>query len=216
MITFILKKKYRKMRCIAHNARGFDSFFLLSPLYGKNVKLDMVCNGQKIMFIEVKGYNIRFIDSLNYITAPLRKLPRLLKVNDVAKSFFPHKFVKSDIMLDYNDVLPDREYYEPEKMPEEDRKDFDEFYCEQYEMHGPGKNPWNLMKVLETYCAIDVQVLASCMLKFRQMFIGFTKIDPFAYDITIAGACLRVFMTHFLKPGQNGNCTNPGIQHYFQ
>jgi len=201
LLDFILQKRNRGLCCFAHNSKGFDSFFLLRPLYNRNLKISMISNGQKIMVIDIgSGYRIRFIDSLNYIAAPLRKIPSMFEITDAAKSFFPHAFVNADT-LDYVGPIPDRSFYEPDKMSVTDRLEFDTFY-EQQLVEYNDDNHWNLKQVMEKYCRADVWVLAKCVLKFRDMFMSITSIDPFAYDVTIAGACLRVFMTHYLKPGQ--------------
>jgi len=49
------------------------------------------------------------------------------------------------------------------------------------------------------YSESDVDILRRCSLKFRDIFIDETGLDPFAKSCTIAGACNRVYRTHYLK-----------------
>jgi hypothetical protein len=57
-----------------------------------------------------------------------------------------------------------------------------------------------------------VEVLRRCCLKFRDIFIAETTVDPFESSLTIASACNRVFRKLFLKPDTIGIIPFNGYQ----
>jgi hypothetical protein len=63
---------------------------------------------------------------------------------------------------------------------------------------------FNLQKDLIDYCKSDVDILLKCCMKFRDIFIAETSIDPLLYSLTIASACNLVFRRKFLQPEQIG------------
>ena len=60
------EEKHHRAKCIAHNLKGYDGYFILQFLYDNGVKPDIVMNGAKIMSIFVPGPGITFKDSLNF------------------------------------------------------------------------------------------------------------------------------------------------------
>ena len=50
--------------CIAHNFKGYDSYFILKYLYDNKIRPDLIMNGAKIMELSMKDPEIRFIDIL--------------------------------------------------------------------------------------------------------------------------------------------------------
>lgn len=61
------------MVSIAHKAKAFD-LFVLNRLVGMKLLLELlIMHGQKIMCLNVE--NINWLDSLEYLAMPLRKLP---------------------------------------------------------------------------------------------------------------------------------------------
>ena len=59
--------------CIAHNFKGYDSYFILKYLYDNKIRPGLIMNGAKIMELSVNDPDIRFIDSLNFLPMPLSK-----------------------------------------------------------------------------------------------------------------------------------------------
>ena len=59
-------------------------------------------------------------------------------------------------------------------------------------------------KEIHEYCKADVQLLKSGCIRFRHAFIKDTGIDPFR-SCTIAGACMSVLRTSYLKPKSIGH-----------
>ena len=48
-----------------------------------------------------------------------------------------------------------------------------------------------------TYCSQDVSILRLCCVKFRDLFVAETGVDPFQY-CTISGAVLMIYKTNYL------------------
>jgi hypothetical protein len=57
---------------IAHNAKAFDSQFILSRAIQMKWKPELILNGLKI--VSMKKEQMLFIDSVSYLHMPLRKL----------------------------------------------------------------------------------------------------------------------------------------------
>lgn len=59
---------------IAHNAKAFDLLFVLKSLVQMKLLPELlVMNGQKVMCLKVE--NVVWLNSLNYMSMPLRKFP---------------------------------------------------------------------------------------------------------------------------------------------
>ena len=63
---------------------------------------------------------------------------------------------------------------------------------------------FNFRKHLFEYCDQDVRILREAIIKFRRMILDTTNIDPFLNTYTIAGLCMNVYKTNFLKECQIG------------
>jgi hypothetical protein len=60
------------------------------------------------------------------------------------------------------------------------------------------------MDIATRYCINDVEVLFAGIVNYLELFLRASNVDPFKRDCTLAGACLRVFRTNFLKPNVIG------------
>lgn len=67
-----------------------------------------------------------------------------------------------------------------------------------------------LRDILE-YCRSDIAILREATIKFRKLFISIGDIDPLN-SVTIAGACMALFRTNFLKPNQIGIIPHKGYR----
>lgn len=127
LMTFIanIDKKFKTVTVIAHNMQGYDGHFCLRYMYThRHVwrfdERTMIMNGTKILKISVGRFT--FLDSLNFFTVPLSKLPAMFKLQDV-KAYYPHYFNTFD-NLTYIGPLPDEKYYSPDTMRSDDREEF--------------------------------------------------------------------------------------------
>jgi len=72
--TFKSRPWADRIVAIAHNAKLFDLLFVLTRLVRmKSLPELLIMNGQKIMCLKVE--NVTWLDSLNYLAMPLKKLP---------------------------------------------------------------------------------------------------------------------------------------------
>lgn len=71
---------------------------------------------------------------------------------------------------------------------------------------------FNFQEEFHRYCESDVDILRRCTLKFRDIFLAKTGMDPFEKSLTIAGACNRVFRQLFLKDDTIGIVPHGGYR----
>ena len=62
----------RQIIAIAHNAKSFDLHFILSRALLLKWRPDLVMIGQKIILMKME--HMKFIDSISFLSFPLRKL----------------------------------------------------------------------------------------------------------------------------------------------
>ena len=73
---------------IAHNAKSFDVQFILKYCVDNGIKPFCIYNGTKIMYMSVKKYNIRFIDSINFVADALETFPKTFGLKEMVLSGF--------------------------------------------------------------------------------------------------------------------------------
>jgi hypothetical protein len=88
---------------IAHNARAFDLVFVLNRLVCTTSMPELlIIDRQKIMCLKME---VRWLDSLNCLARPLRKLPEAFGLT-VEESWYPHLFNTKENM-NYVGTVPD-------------------------------------------------------------------------------------------------------------
>ena len=179
---------------IAHNLKGFDSYFLINYLIDNGIKPNLIYSGSKILYGYVKGLKIRIIDSLSFIPKPLADFPKTFGLENYEKGFFPHHFNKWSNQ-NYSGGIPDKEFFGPDDMMPARRSEFERWYDECVR---EGYS-FVMSNELLRYCRSDVKILMDGCLKFRDEFVGLTTIDPFRDGVTIASVCNLVYRTLFLK-----------------
>ena len=75
------KKRHREATFIAHNAKGFDSYLILSYLVGEGMTPSIITQGSKIISFTESDFRLRFIDSLSFLTMRLSAMPKVLRIN---------------------------------------------------------------------------------------------------------------------------------------
>ena len=90
---FVFSTKHKGYCLIAHNAKGFDAVLIQCRLIDHRPTADMhvIHSGQKIMQLTLNDYQIRLIDSLNFLQMPLSKFPATfgLDLPTYSKGDFP-------------------------------------------------------------------------------------------------------------------------------
>ena len=195
---FVFQEDHKNFTFIAHNAKSFDAQFVLRYCVLNGIKPYCIYNGTKIMYMHVKDYDIRFIDSLNFVQDKLASFPKTFGLTEMKKGYFPHFFNVPENQ-DYVGSIPDVEYYGSDQMMTDDRKKFLQWYQDRVSEN----YVFDFKKELEDYCRSDVDILRRSMLKFREDFICIANIDPLQY-ITIASVCMNVYRSKFMPPNTIG------------
>ena len=112
---------------MAHNFQGYDSYFILQYLRDQGVKYDVIMRGGKTLSLTVDMFNIRFIDSLNFIPMKLANFPKTFGIEELTKGYFPHLFNKKE-NENYIGPIPPTPYYSPNGMNPKDRETFLEWH----------------------------------------------------------------------------------------
>ena len=183
----------RNVICLAHNLKGYDSYFVLEQCYKQYLKPQQLVNGAKILSLSFAG--LRFLDSLSFLPMALSAFPKAFGLTELKKGFFPHFFNTQDNQ-DYVGPIPAHDYYDPQGMSPARKAEFEEWHAarvaENYEFH--------FAQELLSYCQSDVRLLKEGCQTFATEFQQIAGFNPFEHCITIASACNRFFRKHCLTP----------------
>lgn len=167
---------------VAHNGKGFDHHLIVDHLYNVAMKFEQVGVSGKILAVKVG--RVTFKDSLCFIGIPLAGFPKAFGITEEKKGFFPHHFNIPEHQQ-YVGAIPAVDYYDPEGMSTERRKEFEQWYAEQKE----SGREFNFMEELKSYCHSDVSLLKAGRETFCQGFAEVAGFDPFVKCLTIASSC---------------------------
>ena len=190
---WVLRKDHEKCIFVAHNFKGYDSYFIQDYLNKQCIQFKLICTGAKIMCLSVPMHKVKFIDSYNFIPMALARFPETFDRNELRKGYFPHMFNKDD-KQDYVGPIPETHYYLPNTMKPEARQEFLQWHAEQVE----NNYVFDFQKEMESYCRSDVDILRKCCLDFREILQETTGVDPFEKCLTIASVCQQVYSTNYL------------------
>ena len=191
---WLLTKEHKDCIVIAHNFQGYDGYFIQNYLNKNAIKYEVILRGAKILSMTIPMFNIKFIDSLNFIPMSLAKFPKTFGQTELCKGYFPHLFNKEENQ-DYVGPMPCQNDYGVNFMKPEAREAFLAWHKEQVESN----YLFDFQKEILKYCRSDVDILRKCCLLFREMLRDETGIDPFERSLTIASYCHEVYRTNFLK-----------------
>ena len=191
---WLLTKEHQGCIVVAHNFQGYDGYFIQDFLNKNAVKYEVILRGAKILSMTIPMFNIKFIDSLNFIPMSLSKFPKTFGKTELCKGYFPHLFNKEENQ-DYIGPIPDVSEYSPKTMKPEAREAFLAWHKEQVESN----YIFDFKKEIVKYCRSDVDILRQCCMEFSEMLRNETDIDPFEKCLTIASYCHEVYRTNYLK-----------------
>ena len=191
---WLLTKEHQDCIVVAHNFQGYDGYFIQNYLNKNAIKYEVILRGAKILSMTIPMFNIKFIDSLNFIPMSLAKFPKTFGQTELCKGYFPHLFNKEENQ-DYVGPIPCQNDYGVNFMKPEEREAFLVWHKEQVESN----YLFDFQKEILKYCRSDVDILRKCCLLFREMLRKETGIDPFERSLTIASYCHEVYRTNFLK-----------------
>jgi hypothetical protein len=115
-----------KVIAIAHNAKAFDSQFILRAILLKWTP-ELILTGLKI--ISMKMQHIHFLDSISFLPMPLLKFPQAFVLSS-SKSWFTH-YYNTKANLNYVGPIADIQYFEADEMGAGERNEFISWYAEQ-------------------------------------------------------------------------------------
>ena len=191
---WLLTPEHKGCIVVAHNFQGYDSYLILKYLDENVIPYKVLYSGAKCISITISMFNIKFIDSLNFIPMGLAKFPKTFAQPELCKGYFPHLFNK-DENQDYVGPLPCQDDYGVNFMKPAEREAFIAWHQERVE----NNYVFDFRKEITSYCRSDVDILAKCCLLYREMFKDQTGIDPFDKALTIASYCQQVYCTKFLE-----------------
>ena len=178
---WLLTKEHQGCIVVAHNFQGYDGYFIQNYLNKNAIKYEVILRGAKILSMTIPMFNIKFIDSLNFIPMSLAKFPKTFGQDELCKGYFPHLFNKEENQ-NYVGPIPCQNDYGVNFMKPEERKAFIAWHKEQVE----NNYEFDFQKEIVKYCRSDVDILRKCCLLFREMLRKETDIDPFGKSLTIA------------------------------
>ena len=191
---WLLTPEHKGCIAIAHNFQGYDSYFIIKFLNENAIHYEIIYRGAKCLSMTIPMFNIKFIDSLNFIPMSLAKFPKTFGQDELCKGYFPHLFNK-DANQNYVGPIPCQNDYGVNFMKPAEREAFIAWHQEQVE----NNYVFDFGKEIIKYCRSDVDILANCCLLYRKMFQKETGIDPFDKALTIASYCHQVYRTNFLE-----------------
>ena len=191
---WLFSKEHQRCIVVAHNFQGYDGYFIQNFLNKNAMKYDVILRGAKILLMTVPMFDMKFIDSLNFIPMSLSKFPKTFGLTELCKGYFPHLFNKEENQS-YVGPIPPATYYSPCMMKPEEREEFLVWHKEMVESN----YVFNFRDEIVKYCRSDVDILRNCCMKFREMLRDITDIDPFEKCLTIASYCHEVYRTNYLK-----------------
>ena len=115
---------------VAHNFQGYDGYFITEYLIENAIHYEIIYRGAKSLSLKVPGWDIRFIDSLNFIPMSLAKFPKTFGQDELCKGYFPHMFNK-DENQNYVGPIPCKNDYGVNFMKPGEREAFIAWHDEQ-------------------------------------------------------------------------------------
>ena len=191
---WLLTPEHKGCIVVAHNFQGYDGYFITKFLIENAIHYEIIYRGAKSLSMTIPMFNIKFIDSLNFIPMSLAKFPKTFGQDELCKGYFPHLFNK-DKNQNYVGPIPCQNDYGVNFKKPAERKAFIAWHQEQVE----NNYLFDFRKEIIKYCRSDVDIMAKCCLLYREMFRKETDIDPFDKAPTIASYCHQVYRTNFLK-----------------
>ena len=179
----------------AHNFKGYDGRLLYEEIVRTGCQVNnLMFRGSKI--ISFHYGQIKFSDTLLQLPASLEQLPKMFGMDETQfkKGYFPYLFNTPDNQ-DYVGPIPDKTFFQPEKMFAAKRKDFEEkWYPSQ-------QGEYNFRRELEEYCISDVKILAKAIEAYLQVGLQHKPLDPWSCT-TIASYALQMYRQYYMPEDQ--------------
>ena len=191
---WLLTPEHKGCILVAHNFQGYDGYFITKFLTDNAIHYEIIYRGAKSLSMTIPTFNIKFIDSINFIPMSLAKFPKTFGQDELCKGYFPHMFNKEENQ-NYIGPIPCQNDYGVNFMKPKEREAFMTWHKEQVQ----NNYRYDFREEIVKYCRSDVDIMRKCCLLYREMFRKETDIDPFNKSLTIASYCQEVYRTNFLK-----------------
>jgi hypothetical protein len=201
---WLFRPEHSGYTVMAHNFKGYDSYFLLEYLCQKGERPEVTFRGAKLLTMYLKRLNMTFKDSLCFLPMPLRKFSSTFGLRE-EKGHFPHFFNRPENQQ-YVGPLPPLEDYGIATMSEEDAQALRDWHAQQ------AGRVFDFQKELRYYCEQDVELLKRGVLAARRIFLAVTGFDPFRECITLASACMRSYLRNFMPEDTIGIVPREGYR----
>ena len=191
---WLLTPEHKGCIVVAHNFQGYDGYFITKFLTDNAIHYDIIYRGAKSLSMTIPVFNIKFIDSINFIPMSLAKFPKTFGQDELCKGYFPHMFNKEKNQH-YIGPIPCQNDYGVNFMKPGEREAFIAWHDEQV----ANNYRYDFLSEIIKYCRSDVDIMRKCCLLYREMFRNEMDIDPLNKALTIASYCQEVYRTNFLK-----------------
>ena len=201
-LSAICKMRKSSITVFAHNNSRYDGHFVFRSMLRKQFRgFDVTMKGLGLMKVEVG--NVRFIDSLLLLQAPLAKLPKMFGLEEGGKGFFPYYYRRREGVIKFVDIP--KEEFGYRTMSLERAQEFDLWY------DGNKDKVFDYDREAESYCKNDVRILMQSIKEFRRLFKEKTQLDPLNRAFTIAGVSFEFFRATFMKDNKFHICPQKGL-----
>ncbi|GBM11143.1 hypothetical protein AVEN_243014-1 [Araneus ventricosus] len=111
--AWLFSPTHKGFTAIAHNMKGFDGQFIMAWMLQQGTTPAVISNRSKVMSITHTTLHIRVIDSFNFLSMSLSKIPGCFELSELKKGYFPHLF-NSKENQSYVGSYPDPKYFNPD------------------------------------------------------------------------------------------------------
>ena len=176
--------RQRTIITIFHNLKGFDGMFIINEMHKQQRSIEnQFTVGSKVLSFE--SGPLLFKDSLCFLPMPLASFAETFNLTELKKGFFPHAF-NLPHHQSYVGQIPGLEFFDPDGMSENKKKELEEWHAEQVRRG----LPYDFARDMEQYCKSDVQLLQAGCEAFTKEFEEHADFNPFISCVTIASACV--------------------------
>ena len=82
---WLLTPEHNGCIVVAHNFQGYDGYFIIKFLIDNAIHYDIIYRGAKSLSMTIPMFNIKFIDSINFIPMSLAKFPKTFGQDELCK-----------------------------------------------------------------------------------------------------------------------------------
>jgi len=184
----------------AHNGGKYDNYILKQYLIHERLIIPkkIITAGKRIITMDI--INCEFNDSMNHINKSLSACGETFNIKEI-KGMFPYRFY-TDKTLNYIGEIPDKKYFETEKLKPDKKIEFELWYNTWKELNKSG-TMYDINYECEKYCHNDVDILCKSLEKYRDSCIKLNNLDPLQ-SITIAQYAMRVYRVSHLPANTIG------------